>query len=343
MRTLLTMLAALVAAVSLACTSAIFSGSVTRSGRPMMWKNRDTSAADNFVARVDGRGPYGYVALFNAGDSLLTEAWMGMNDAGLSIMNTASYNLAPDTAKLKDREGIVMARALSTCRSLADFEHLLDTLPKPMGVQANFGVIDADGNAAYYETDDYTYRRFLLDDAPEGYIIRTNYSVSGTPDTGYGYIRFDNAAHFIAPAAAQRSVTPALCTDSISRSFYHALTGRDMTLTDDPYIVDLDFVPRASSTASVVIEGCTPDEMVMWTVAGYPPAGHVQPVTLRSVPESLQPDPATWRSPEWDAANRRKAEIFDIRRGNGPKYINLDALRRIDAAQRALSTAAYSR
>ena len=97
-------------------------------------------------------------------------------------MNTASYNLAPDTAAFKDNEGVVMRLALEQCRTLDDFEKLLSSLPKPMGVQANFGVLDAEGKGAYYETDDYTFKRFLLDEEPSGIIIRTNFSYSGEKD-----------------------------------------------------------------------------------------------------------------------------------------------------------------
>ncbi|MDE6225039.1 MAG: C45 family peptidase, partial [Muribaculaceae bacterium] len=141
---------------SIACTSAIISGKVTKNGRPLLWKHRDTGNEQNFIARVAPEGnKYGFVALYNGGDSLLESAWMGMNDAGFAIMNTASYNLMPDTAKFVDQEGVVMRKALETCRTLIDFENLLASLPKPLGVQANFGVLDANGNGAYYETDDH--------------------------------------------------------------------------------------------------------------------------------------------------------------------------------------------
>ena len=81
------------------CTSAIISGKANPEGRTLLWKHRDTGHEHNFVARVSPTGhSLGYVALFNGGDSLLNEAWIGMNEAGFAIMNTASYNLAPDTA-----------------------------------------------------------------------------------------------------------------------------------------------------------------------------------------------------------------------------------------------------
>ena len=36
---------------------------------------------------------------------------------------------------------------------------MLDTLPRPLGVQANFGAMDRTGHGAYYETDDNGYRK----------------------------------------------------------------------------------------------------------------------------------------------------------------------------------------
>ena len=76
---------------------------------------------------------------------------MGFNEAGFAIMNTASYNLnGNDGVKNMDREGELMRYALERCKSVDDFENLLKTLPKPLGVEANFGVIDAAGNGAYF-------------------------------------------------------------------------------------------------------------------------------------------------------------------------------------------------
>ena len=96
-----------------ACTSAIVSAKASKTGRPLLWKNRDTGTEHNFVEKVEAKdGNYAYVALYNGGDKKLRDAWLGMNEVGFAIMNTASYNLAPDTAKLKDQEGYVMSLAL---------------------------------------------------------------------------------------------------------------------------------------------------------------------------------------------------------------------------------------
>ena len=59
----------------MACTSAIISGKVTKNGRPLIWKHRDTGAEQNFIARVEPKdGNHGFVALYNGGDSLLESA-----------------------------------------------------------------------------------------------------------------------------------------------------------------------------------------------------------------------------------------------------------------------------
>lgn len=317
-----------------ACTSAIVSGRLTRDGRPLMWKHRDTGCVDNFVApvRAESVDELDYVALFNMGDSLLSEAWIGMNEAGFAVMNTASYNLVPDTAEYKDREGYIMSRALKVCRTLRDFEALLDGMPVPLGVQANFGAIDAGGNAAYYETCDTGYVKFDLADLPEGYLIRTNYSCSGSPDAGFGYIREQNALMLLRPAVDAHSVSPETFTEELSRSFYHSLLGRDVSADGAEWIVDQDFISRYSSSASVVVEGVGPgddaDVMVMWTALGYPPCSYVHGVTVDEVPEGLLPSGAEWRSRFCDEVMKRKAEVFPIKRGSGSHYIHVPSLKR---------------
>lgn len=333
-----------------ACTSMIVSARASASGRPIIWKHRDTSAASNFVHRVEKPGKTGYVGLFNGGDTLnLDEAWMGMNDLGFAIINTVAYNLPPNDPDYADREGYVMALALETCRTVDDFAALLDSLPRPMGVRTNFGVLDAEGNGAYFETDDYSYGRFDLADAKEGVMIRTNYAYSGTPDDGMGYIRHKNVTDLLASQIATSSITPASLTEGISRAYYNSLTGFNGNESSDSWAVDQDFVPRYSSTSSIAIEGIlsgeTPQAMIMWTNIAYPPCSHVVGVTLDNVPPQLDAtaDDGTARSPLAIEAAQYKALVFPVERGNGPRYINLDAARQINEEQYQISLEEYSR
>ena len=88
-----------------ACTSFIISGKATPSGKPAMFKHRDTGELNNRIAYFQGK-KYAFIGLMNS-PMLDGEVWSGMNEAGFCIMNTASYNLREDTLDCQmDREGI---------------------------------------------------------------------------------------------------------------------------------------------------------------------------------------------------------------------------------------------
>ena len=327
--------AALITAFAVdACTSAIVSGKLTANGRPMMWKNRDTNDLNNRVERIQRHdGLMEFVALFDARDLRDTAAWMGFNEAGFAIMNTASYNLnGNDGVKEMDREGELMRYALERCKTVDDFEELLKTRPKPLGVEANFGVIDASGNGAYFETGNYKYVKFDLNDAPDGILMRTNYSYSGAKDKGMGYVREKNEKALLAPHIEAQDITPAVFTEELSRTFYNAQLGKDFTRSGDNWIVDQDFIPRRISTASVVIEGILPGEnpllTTMWIALGYPPCAEVYAVWVGEdgvAPELTGTTPDN-HSVQCDRVNQRKAEVFPVTRGNGKQYLNLSKL-----------------
>ena len=310
-----------------ACTSMIISAERSASGRPLLWKHRDTGADNNFLAKVEATDTTaGYVGLFNAGDSLLSEAWMGMNDRGFAIMNTASYNVADLESDLCDREAVIMSRALQVCTTVDDFEHLLDTLPKPLGVQANFGVIDGIGGAAYFETDDRKWVRYNVADSEDGYLIRTNHSISGSGDKGQGYIRYATAAKL---AKEIDKFSPSDLTEGFSRQFYHSLLGRDCF--DDSIIMEFDYIPRDISTASLVVEGVTPverpDEIRMWGCLGYPPCGISRWTTLSYIPEEFQPTGPEWRSEACDRAMQLRQTAIPLATTEGKRYLDLTKLR----------------
>ncbi len=318
-----------------ACTSAIVSGKLTANGRPLLWKNRDTNDQNNRVERVKAHdGLYEFVGLFDARDTRDTAAWMGFNEKGFAIMNTASYNLNNDNVPEKDmdKEGVVMRMALERCVTVDDFERLLNTLPKPMGVEANFGVIDAQGNGAYFETGNYKYVKFDLKDEPTGILTRTNYSYSGTDGKGYGYIREKNEKHLLRKHIVNKDITPAVFTEEISRTFYHSVLGKNYNSGSQKYVVDQDFIPRAISTASTVIEGVLPGEpaqlTTMWIALGYPPCADIHAVWTgeNGVPAELQGTGPDNHAPQCDIVKKREAEVFSIKRGSGKSYVNIHEL-----------------
>lgn len=315
-----------------ACTSAIISGKLTRNGRPILWKHRDSGCEDNKVERISATdSTFSYVALLNATDSLCAEAWCGLNEKGFAIMNTASYNLKNDTVTKVDCEGLLMSEALGRCVSVDDFEALLKSHAKPLGVEANFGVIDALGGGAYFEVGNSQYTRF---DVPEdsGWLVRTNYSYTGRKDEGYGYIREQNAKDLLAPHIKSRDIEPATFTEELSRTYYHSLLGRDYTQSGETWLVDQDFIPRRTSCASCVIEGVNEAKdarrCTMWVELGLPQCAEVRAVWCAEdgVPTDVRGTLPNGHSTLCDEAIARKREVFPISRGSGKSYLRFDLL-----------------
>jgi hypothetical protein len=120
-------------------------------GRPILWKNRDTDVLSNRVVFVK-EAPYSYLGLADLEARSGRSVYVGVNAAGFAIMNSVAYNLPKKAGESEDREGFLMADALRTCRTAADFEALLKAnLGRDLGARANFGVIDAEGAAVLFE------------------------------------------------------------------------------------------------------------------------------------------------------------------------------------------------
>lgn len=323
---------------TIACTSAIFTGKVTADGRPILWKHRDTGEDNNRVEFFKGE-KYSFTGLVNSPDKGGI-VWIGTNETGFSIMNTASYNLKDDDVKEMDMEGDLMYKALAVCSSLEDFEKFLNNLPRPMRVEANFGVIDAKGGAAYYETNNTGFVKVDANDpaiAPQGYLVYTNFSYTGRYNEGMGYIRQQNALDIISRESMFSQITPHWIFNKLSRSFYHSFMGTDLTSPESSperftgWVLDQDYIPRRSSTASVAIQGVKPGEKpemtIMWTVLGYPPAGVAVPVLLKAgAPSVLVKNTRSDNAPACDMALALKYKTFSNKRGSGQRYMNFNLI-----------------
>jgi len=323
------------------CTTAVISGKATNDGRPLLLKNRDADALQNKLVYFSD-GKYRFIGLVNSSDKENKEVWCGFNEAGFGIMNSASYNLKKnDTTKLSDREGIVMKLALETCASLEDFEKMLRELPKPLGVEANFGVIDAKGGAAYYETDNFTFKKFDVNDpgvAPNGYLIRTNYSFAGEDNKGYGYIRYATASSLFENQIKNGKISFEFLINDVPRCLTHSFTKTDLTKSlpesqqDKNYVFFRDYIPRYSTSATIVVQGVKKDERAslttMWTILGFPLSSIVIPVWLLddgTVPKILQAD-ETGNAPLCNLALKLKDKVFPLQNDARENYFNLAAV-----------------
>lgn len=328
-------------AQTLACTTFLVSGKYTSDGKPLLFKNRDTDEMQNSLSYFTD-GQYTYIGLVDGVKDWDKMVWGGYNETGFAIINTAAYNNnLGDTTKLKDQEGVVMKLALQTCQNLADFEKLLESLPKPMGVDANFGVIDAFGGAAYYETGNRDFKKYDANDptiAPNGILIRTNHSMRADLTKGFGFCRFNTAKDVLSQAVAKKLLTPNFLLNHLSRNLTHSLTQTDLwtELPEKREVPEfkffIDYIPRISTSAAILIVGAKDrkdaDKAMMWTILGFPLTSVAIPVWIAG--GEVLPKAVTMtnelKSPICKAALKLKADCFPITYDRGTNYINLSAV-----------------
>ena len=279
-----------------ACTTAVISGKVTHDGRPILWKNRDTSFRHNeLVLFADGK--YRVLAVVNAGSR--KSVWMGTNEAGLCIENSLSKDLneEAESEKGSDKSGLgnggLMKLALQTCATVEDFRKLLEkTDAEGRQTNANFGVIDAHGGAAMFETGASSHFMFDANDvefAPEGYLVRANFATTArglppSPDPSklgdiYSSQRFAQACALLKP----------LQEDGINVSYILRNMSRDLSgpngtpyagtvnglAGEIPEIIPTDNTISRTTTVSAAVfhgvrDGEDPATTTMWTLLGDP-------------------------------------------------------------------------
>lgn len=326
---------------SRACTSFIISGKATKDGRPMILKNRDTGDQNNVVVVAQGE-LYRYMGIAAAWDMRPLSVWGGHNEVGFAIINTAAYNLNGCKGKDTDHDGILMRRALEVCRTLADFEHLLDTLPKPMDLNSNFGVLDAEGGCAYYETGDSTYAKFDANDpadAPDGYIVRTNHGLTGCRDIDSGVERFMAISDFMAEASRGGRLECQYLLTHVPRHLTHGITGQNLyddlprDENDVRMIPFIDFIPRYISSSCLLVQGVQKGEpasnTVGWTSIGWPCASVAIPLVLAPdvpLPSIVMRDDETGKAWLCTKSIEQKNKVFSLTRGNTRSYIDLSKL-----------------
>ena len=321
-----------------ACSSAVISGKITPDGRPLLWKNRETGHLRNHMAYVNGE-KYDFVANVNSDNyPAQKEAWIGYNTAGFALMNTQSFNLVKGDIADDDRgpdNGKVMYRALEVCATVADFCHFLDTIQKPSGIEANFGVIDAQGGAAMFEVDEHTYKMFDANDpnvAPHGYIARTNFSNGGELNVGYGYVRYLEVERVLSKACAMGGITPQLIFTDLARSFRNNILDIDLKSGDfnapkaSGWFTDQDFIPRKDTSCSIVVQGVkkgeNPELGIVWTILGYPPTSVAVPLWVKdNLPAVVSYNKELEASP-LSAASLQLAQekVFHYKQGGGTNH-----------------------
>jgi len=314
------------------CTVGVASGRATPDGRPLLWKTRDAEAINNEVYYQTAY-PIRYVCVISAG--ITVNSWMGVNEKGFAIINSASSDLPGGTSGLGN--GTIMAYALGHCLTVAEFQHLLDsTNVTGRQTQANFGVIDSTGAAAIFETGGNEYWKFDANDstqAPAGYILRTNFAVNGGGSTGIQ--RYQRTCALMANFNAGDSLNYRSIlrhqmrdfSDYYSNPFQIPYPFQLISVLPAGYIYTEVSICRNSTVSTAVIHGVLPQESAklstMWVILGQPAGSIAVPYWPVGTTPAAANGPAT--APLCNCANLIRTELFD--QSSYPSYINTYALR----------------
>ncbi len=323
------------------CTLAVIAGKAAANGRPLMWKNRDTSDPNNKLVFFQGpKYDFAAVVISEAADP--GEVWGGQNAAGFAIMNSQADDLGDAAKKLDGAgNGAFMKLALGECATVKEFEALLVREKGKWDLATNFGVIDAEGGACFFETRRDSFVKFDAADprvAPFGTIVRTNFAfTSPNPLLGGGFERFERIGRIVEAARPQGRIDARFILREAARDLVHEKLHSDplaRPLPDDPaaplYVHANDTINRNTSVSVLVFEGAPSraraDLSTMWVLLGQPVAGVAVPVWPASgkVP-SATTGPKT--APLNDAARAIVAYLYPDKRGRMVQYLNVTRLR----------------
>jgi len=293
------------------CTTGLASGLATPDGCPLLWKNRDVRYEGQEYHYVDDMGIPFIGLTYETYDD---QYYAGINEAGFAIENSDAHNLDganPLSNGWGDgqNDGYTMALALATCRTVDDFQDILDSLNEDgRTFDFNYGTFDAFGGAAMFECDGYEYWRYDAADEEDGFLIRSNFAFSGDDTSGQdlsvGVHRHDRAYMLWKEAVDENRLTPHFVFQQVVRD----LTTREcnpLPLPFDGYYddgwpyghVDQQTAINRSRTRSVFVgqgvpDGDRPEGAVIWAMCGSPLACVATPLWVHagSVPEEYDAD-----------------------------------------------------
>ncbi|MBN2543101.1 T9SS type A sorting domain-containing protein [bacterium] len=262
------------------CTIGVATSDATFDGRPVIFKNRDITSWSIEFKVVTSSGAYAYACNTSVGSST---PWMGVNEVGFGIVQSAAYNLSWEGGSGLGN-GSLLQHALKYCETLADFEWVLDsTNATGRLTEANYAVIDASGNGAIYECANWEYAKYEPDSL--GLVTHANFAYIG--DSGrVGQNRMERAyelmaqalegdslnAHFIAKHVVTDLLYPG--QDPYPLPWTGSFPGMPAGWVETGDFTAVQTICNANSHAAGVVQGVVPgtdvENSLLWCYLGIP-------------------------------------------------------------------------
>lgn len=280
-----------------ACTTGLAGTGAAKHGHVLLWKNRDTGFTDNELAFFR-KDKFRFIGLINKNDT--TQVWAGINNYGFAIINAESRDMAvPGEPTEYDDEGYLMKMALQRCQTVEDFEKMLrESNGAGRRVTSNFGVIDAAGGAAFFETGNHEYIRCNIPDSEKhNFLIRANFAYNARSSEGYGHVRHDRALTLFNQAVEKNILDYHYVISTVSEDI--DLPDSLLDFANPVVRKTRDTINRYRTAAAVVFDAFPSDDRknltTFWCALGEPVCSVSVPLWVASgrIPEDLNgPDGA---------------------------------------------------
>jgi len=297
------------------CTLALISGSATSDGRALLWKNRECPATFQEYVYCDS-GQFAFIGVTNAG--VTDQVWGGINEAGFAVGDANAYNFA-NLYPGPDDDGYIMYLALGTCQTVEDFEAMMDsTEDEGRHRTAIYGVIDANGDGAFFEAATYEHYRYDLG-GDSIYMVRATFAYSGAPGPYASQHRHDRARDLLDSAFHAGCLSRQFITQSVMRDLVGVTTnpyplpfqGQEGSL---PYgFINTNseaLINRCTTRAGLVVQGILPTEDPLLTTLW---AMVAEPISTLALPLWVHAGsvPAEFSGPEFDQSPLNlQAQLF---------------------------------
>ncbi|MEA3392927.1 MAG: hypothetical protein U9Q91_08105, partial [Candidatus Marinimicrobia bacterium] len=173
--------------------------------------------------------------------------------------------------------------------------------------------------------------------APKGFIVRTNFSVTGKGDKGQGYIRYDATNKLF---EAQEKLSMEFILREATRNMDHGALSTDIgnmklpkTAEDETLVAFQDYIVRYWSASVLIVQGVLPGEdpknTILWPIMGFPLTAMATPVFFSSgaeLPEVITTE--TTEAPFLPTASLKlKNELFPVPYDDKENYIDVAKLK----------------
>ena len=270
----------------------------TTDGRALLWKNHDSEQRNCKV--IFQQGPrYDFMAVVPVDNP--AQVWMGLNTAGFGLVYTLSEDVAGEKG---GTEGDFARRALGACGRIEDFEAFLDASQDTlMAIKAHFACIDHFNGCALFQVGNDRFQKWDVArsfDAPDGYLVRSNFSMDSSGAPGYYSWRYHRTRELIGHGLKTNRLSYGYLLRTVARDLaspvmnpYPLPSGSNDKAKTQRFISTAETINHHQTVAGIVIQSPKPNEKsalaTLWVLLGEPVCSIAVPLwpVTGKVPEAL--------------------------------------------------------